>query len=50
VDAVCRLSDGSCQAGELVPVRCVGVDGYDLVVRPLRQPLPVARNGLKQAE
>ncbi len=41
VDSVCRID--SCQAspGEIVEVRCVGREGYDLVTVPTRVSLPV---------
>ena len=42
VDAVCLLPGGEFAAGEIVPVRCVGAEGYDLVVQPQHQRLPLA--------
>ncbi len=42
VDSVCRVAGGPFAPGELVPVECTGADGYDLLVRPTRQRLPIA--------
>jgi ribosomal protein S12 methylthiotransferase len=44
VDAVCRFADDAAQRdpGELVAVRCVDTADYDLVVEPVRRPLPQA--------
>jgi ribosomal protein S12 methylthiotransferase len=42
VDSVCRLPAGDYAAGDLIQVRCVGADGYDLVVKPVERALPLA--------
>jgi len=40
VDGVCRLTGGAPTVGELVPVRCTGAEGYDLLVQAQQQRLP----------
>jgi ribosomal protein S12 methylthiotransferase len=37
VDSVCLLERGMSVPGEFLPARCVGTEGYDLVIRPARQ-------------
>lgn len=43
VDSVCILPDGEFTPGEFLTVRCTDADDYDLVVRPLRRKLKLAR-------
>ena len=37
VDAVCLLDDSSVEPGDLLAVRCVDSDGYDLIAEPVGQ-------------
>jgi len=37
VDSVCLLEGGVFEPGECLPARCVGTEGYDLVIRPARR-------------
>jgi ribosomal protein S12 methylthiotransferase len=41
VDSVCVLEKSQANAGDLVSVKCTGVDGYDLVVEPVSRALPM---------
>ncbi|MBK9119538.1 MAG: 30S ribosomal protein S12 methylthiotransferase RimO [Phycisphaerales bacterium] len=43
VDGVCLLPGTAGQPGEWLTAKCVGSEGYDLVLRPVRARLPLAR-------
>lgn len=41
VDSVCVLEKSHASTGDLLSVKCTATDGYDLIVEPVRQALPV---------
>jgi ribosomal protein S12 methylthiotransferase len=41
VDSVCKLPSGDFDAGDVLNVRCVETEGYDLIVQPVARALPV---------
>ncbi len=43
VDSVCLLEGGVFEPGECLPARCVGTEGYDLVIQPARRRRTAAR-------
>ena len=45
VDSVCLLPDGAGEPGTVLRARCVGTDGYDLVVEPACRKLPLLHPG-----